>query len=313
MSTFLELKNLSIGYKKTLVSEINTEASLGEIILLMGNNGVGKTTLIKTLLKQNQILNGEVLISQKSLKTISQKDIAEDIAIVFSKAEIPTNYTVEELINFGKYIHYPYYFKIDEKDKAEISEIISKLNLEQYRHTQLQHLSDGNLQKAFIGRALAQNSPIIILDEPTTHLDEDNKLIILNLLRSLAKTQNKLILFSSHDWRLAREFADKIWWIRDQKLNSGITEEILLEHKNFLDPHIFDINSNFVSPKIFAPQLEKELLFSFLQKNFNEDLSLFSITYNDNLWTISENSSTSYHKNLSEIKNSLQTRLKSTF
>lgn len=313
MNEFLELKNLSIGYKKTLVSEINTEASLGEVILLIGNNGVGKTTLIKTLLKQNQILKGEVLISHKSLKTISQRDIAEDIAIVFSKAEIPTNYTVEELVNFGKYIHYPYYFKIDEKDKTEISEIISKLNLEQYRHTQLQHLSDGNLQKAFIGRALAQNSPIIILDEPTTHLDEDNKLIILKLLRSLAKTQNKLILFSSHDWRLAREFADKIWWIRDQKLNSGITEEILLEHKNFLDPHIFDINSKFVSPKIFAPQLEKELLFSFLQKNFNEDLSLFSITYNNNLWTISENSSTSHHKNLSEIKNSLQTRLKSRF
>ncbi|WP_300670577.1 ABC transporter ATP-binding protein [Soonwooa sp.] len=313
MSAFLELKDLSIGYNKNLVSDINTEANLGEIILLMGNNGVGKTTLIKTLLKQNQILKGDILIDGKSLKSISQQAIAEDVAIVFSKAEIPTNYSVEELINFGKYIHYPYYFKINEKDKKEISEIISKLNLEQYRQTQLQHLSDGNLQKAFIGRALAQNSPIIILDEPTTHLDEENKLIILKLLRSLAKTQNKLILFSSHDWRLAREFADKIWWIRDQKLSSGITEEILLEYKNFLDPHIFDINSKFVSPKIFAPQLEKELLFSFLQKNFDEDLSSFSITYNDNLWSINENSSLSYHKNLSEIKNSLQTRLKSTF
>ena len=151
------------------------------------------------------------------------------------------------------------------------------------------------------------------MDEPTTHLDEDNKLIILKLLRSLAKTQNKLILFSSHDWRLAREFADKIWWIRDQKLNSGITEEILLEHKKLLDPHIFDINSKFVSPKILAPQLEKELLFSFLQKNFNSDLSYLSIGYENNSWTISDNSITTSHKSLSEIKNSLQTRLNSTF
>ena len=127
MDSFLELKNLSIGYNKVLVSEINTEANLGEVILLMGNNGVGKSTLIKTLLKQNQILDGDILINNKSLKKLTQKDIAEDIAIVFSKAEIPTNYTVEELINFGKYIHYPYYFKIEEKDKTVLMAYSFKL------------------------------------------------------------------------------------------------------------------------------------------------------------------------------------------
>lgn len=312
MEKFLDLKNLSIGYKKALVEDINAELHLGEVVLLMGNNGVGKTTLIKTLLKQNTILKGDIFLNSKNIKSYSQKAIAEEIAIVFSKADIPYNYSVEELINFGKYIHYPYYFKIDAADKNDISNLIEKLDLAQYRHTQLQHLSDGNLQKAFIGRALAQNSPMIILDEPTTHLDEDNKLMILKLLRQLAKKHNKLILFSSHDWRLAREFADKIWWIRDQNLQAGLTEEILLKNKNFLDPHIFNVNHNFVSPKIDAPQLEKELLFSFLQKNFDVDLSSFSITYKEDKWSVISNFSTTSHKSLAEIKNSLQTLLNST-
>jgi iron complex transport system ATP-binding protein len=120
------------------------------------------------------------------------------------------------LISLGKYIHYSFYFKLNETDKLEITEIINKLNLSEYQNKKLTELSDGNLQKAFIGRALAQNSPFIILDEPTTHLDEENKLTILSLLRNLAKSENKLILFSSHDWRLAKEFSDKIWWIKDK-------------------------------------------------------------------------------------------------
>lgn len=286
---FLQLKNTTIGYKTPLLKEVNTGLALGEICLLIGNNGVGKTTLIKTILNQTDLLKGEVLLNGIKTEMLSSKEMAEQIAVVFSKSQIPANYTLRDLISFGKYIHYPYYFELKESDQQEVEEIIESLNLSQYRDFQLSQLSDGNLQKAFIGRALAQNSPMIILDEPTTHLDEENKIIILKLLRNLAKTQNKLILFSSHDWRLAKEFADKIWLISNEKLHAGITEEILLNHNELLNPHIFHFNEGFVASQIFAPELHTEMLYSFLQKNFKTDLSAVKFTFTEPFWEISNN------------------------
>ncbi len=284
---FLQLKNTTIGYKTPLIKGVETSLKLGEICLLIGNNGVGKTTLIKSILNQIPTLNGEIFLQKESLKKLSQKEIAEQIAVVFSKSQVPTNYTLTDLVAFGKYIHYPYYFNLNNSDLQEVKEIIESLNLTQYKDFPLQKLSDGNLQKAFIGRALAQNSPMIILDEPTTHLDEENKIIILKLLRNLAKNYNKLILFSSHDWRLAKEFSDKIWLVNDGKLEAGIAEEILLKHNELLNPEVFRFSEDFEAPQIFAPQLEKEMLYSFLQKNFRKNLSSLKFEFNDPFWVIS--------------------------
>lgn len=189
---FLEIKNTNIGYQKPLISEVNTSLDFGDVCLLIGNNGVGKTTLIKSILNQISLLNGEILINKKQNNQLSNKEIAELIAVVFSKSQIPANYTTEDLISLGKFIHLPYYYQLEKEDIQEVNHIISQLKLDEYKNTLLQKLSDGNLQKAFIGRALAQNSPMIILDEPTTHLDEDNKIIILKLLRDLAKNTTKL-------------------------------------------------------------------------------------------------------------------------
>ena len=284
---FLELKNTAIGYQTPLIKEVNTGLNLGEICLLIGNNGVGKTTLIKSILNQLELLQGEVLLNGKKTKSLSSKEMAQQIAVVFSKSQIPANYTLRDLISFGKYIHYPYYFELSETDQQEVEDIIESLNLTQYRDFQLSQLSDGNLQKAFIGRALAQNSPMIILDEPTTHLDEENKIIILKLLRNLAQEHRKLILFSSHDWRLAKEFANKIWLINNEKLEAGITEEILLKHDELLNPNLFQLNAGFVAPKIIAPDLHKEMLYSFLQKNFQKKLSHLQFEFKVSFWVIS--------------------------
>lgn len=283
----LQIKKANIGYDKTLISNANASLNLGDVCLLIGNNGVGKTTLIKSILHQNSLLNGEILINNKNVKHLSVKEIAENIAIVFSKAVIPQNYTVEDLISLGKYIYYPFYFELKKEDREEVSNIILELDLEQYKNTPLKNLSDGNLQKTFIGRALTQNSPIIILDEPTTHLDEKNKIIILKTLRKLAKEQNKLILFSSHDWRLAKEFADKIWYVKNQELFSGIVEDVLLYHNELTNASLFQVNENFVAPSIISPEIQKEMLYSLLQKNFQKDLSLFQFKYNNTFWEIS--------------------------
>ena len=275
---FLELKNLAIGYTEPLVSSIDAELSLGDVCLLVGNNGIGKTTLMRTILGQIPPMEGQIWIKETEIKSVSSEQIPKWISMVFSKTQIPENYTVMDLVSLGKYIHYPYYFKLNSDDLQEVEEIIvsseqipkwismvfsktqvpenytvmdlvslgkyihypyyfklnsddlqevekiiDSLNLTSYKDFPLKKLSDGNLQKAFIGRALAQNTPMIILDEPTTYLDEENKMMILNLLKKLAKEKNKAILFSSHDWRLAKDFSDKIWWLKDHRLKIGET------------------------------------------------------------------------------------------
>ncbi|UOU97640.1 ABC transporter ATP-binding protein [Chryseobacterium daecheongense] len=300
---YLQIKQAYIGYTTHLISNANAELKLGDVCLLIGNNGVGKTTLIKSILHQVSLLNGEILINNKNVKTLSVKEIAENIAVVFSKSLIPQNYTVEDLISLGKYIYYPFYFELKKKDRDEVSEIIRELDLSEYKYTLLKNLSDGNLQKAFIGRALTQNSPVIILDEPTTHLDEKNKIIILKTLRKLAKEQNKLILFSSHDWRLAKEFADKIWYVKENHLYSGIVEDILLQHEELTNASLFEVNENFVAPQITAPAFYKEMLYSLLQKNIQKDLSDFNFEFHDGFWAISNNTLLHQCESFEEIIN----------
>lgn len=232
---FLELDKANIGYKTPLIHCISDGLGLGDVCLLMGNNGTGKTTLIKSILNQVPVLEGKILLNEENISKFSVQQIAEKIAVVFSKAEIPAHYTTYDLISLGKYIYYPYYISLNQVDRENIDNIIKLLSLEKYRNTPLSELSDGNMQKAFIGRALAQDSPMIILDEPTTHLDENNKIKILKTLRELAKNQGKAILFSSHDWRLARYFVDKIWYIKDEKLYAGFTEDIISQHSELLN------------------------------------------------------------------------------
>ena len=218
---FLEIKSAAFGYNVPLISNVNASLDLGDICLLVGNNGVGKTTLVKSILGQVPLLKGKISIDGSVAETLSALDLARQVSVVFSKSEASPYYTLKDLISLGRYVYYPYYMSLTDEDEAEIEQIIEKLNLAKYRNHLLSELSDGNLQKAFIGRALAQNTPMIVLDEPTTYLDEENKLIILELLKDLAQKQNKLILFSSHDWRIAKDFSDKLWWIKDEKILSG--------------------------------------------------------------------------------------------
>ena len=307
---FLKLHNAFIGHQSPLILDANAELSLGEVCLLMGNNGIGKTTLIKTILGQINLLSGQIFINNQPIKKLSSKAISDYVAIVFSKSEIPNNYTVRDLISLGKYNQYPYYFRLNSVDYDEIGSIIKKLNLSEFEHRKLTELSDGNLQKAFIGRALAQNSLFIILDEPTTHLDEENKLMILSTLREISKSENKLILFSSHDWRLSKEFADKIWWIKDKQLINGISEDVIISHPELSQPKILNFNKSFVAPEIIAPSLEKELLYSYLQKNLFIDLKNVKISYEMGIWHIEKDNLKYKCRDFTSFKQILETPIK---
>ncbi|WP_018674518.1 ABC transporter ATP-binding protein [Riemerella columbina] len=307
--SILKFKNLTIGYKSPLIRNINIKTHLGEVVLMVGDNGIGKTTLIKSILKQISLLEGRIEINNTSIDKLDHQAIAQMVSVVLSKYQLPEHYTTKDLIALGKYIHYPYYFKLTQQDAQEINHIISQLGLSSYADKKLSQLSDGNLQKAFIGRAIAQNTPIIILDEPTTHLDEKNKIAILKLLRQLAKEQNKLIIFSSHNWRLAQQYADQLWWLHSGRLHHGLVEDMLLTHPELQNNHTIQPPQKLKLPTIDAPELHKKTLIALLEKHFNQDLSYYQIQYQATQWCINTEGKIQVFNNLESLLNEIKTSM----
>lgn len=305
----LELKNAGFGYQSLLVQGASAQLRLGELCLIVGSNGVGKTTILKTLLGQIPLMEGAIDLLGTPLHQYSVKELARHISVVFSSSPRESSLTVRDLIALGRFIHYPFYFSLTSKDQLYVQEIITQLQLEPYAHLTLEKLSDGNLQKAYIGRALAQNTQLILLDEPTTHLDEANKIMILNLLRKLSREENKLVLFSSHDWRLAKEFSDTMMLVDQGALLYGLTEDVLYARTQLLEPILFDVSSSFVAPRILAPAIFKELLYSTLQKHVEKDLSTFQFTWNEPFWEVEGESMhrkfTSFEEIVAFLNNSL--------
>lgn len=296
----VEFIDATLGHQTPLISKINASLKTGELHLLLGNNGIGKSTLINTFINPQQLISGEIFIEKEPLKSLTSKKIAEKIAFVFSQYQTPNDYTTKDLITLGKYIHYPFYFKISSNDSSKIDTIIYDLGLEKYKNTPLSHLSDGNLQKGFIGRAIAQDTPIMMLDEPCSHLDEENKNSILEILKNLCKQRNKTILFSSHDWKTSKKFADNIWFIKDKKLYSGLTEDILSNHAEFSD----SIKKTEM-PFIDAPEPFHSLLINLIEKN-KINLSHLKFHYREKQWIATHLQETFQFKNFEEIKNFIQ-------
>jgi len=146
-------------------------------------------------------------------------------------------------------------------------------------------LSKGEQTKLLLAILFSKDNGFLLIDEPTNHLDEQNKISILKILRNMAKKMGKTILFSSHDWRLATKFSDKIWYIKDKTLFSGLTEDILNQHSELIEMNFLE-NIPLVLPKIIAPNTQTELLISFLKKHIQRDLSNYSFEYKNEFWII---------------------------
>lgn len=233
-TTTIELNNLSIGYKsknnrKIVASGINNRIYSGELTCLLGTNGIGKSTLLRTLSAFQPALSGEIQLMGKTLQSYSDKDLSTVISVVLTEKCDIRNMTVRELVGMGRSPYTGFWGKLRKEDQIIVAEAIRLVNIQDLAERMLHTLSDGERQKAMIAKALAQQTPVIYLDEPTAFLDFPSKVEIMQLLHNLTRETNKTIFLSTHDLELALQIADKIWLMeRSNGIVSGTPEDLAL-------------------------------------------------------------------------------------
>lgn len=230
--TVLSTKDLSIGYgskkgDKEIAKNIHVELKKGELVCLVGRNGIGKSTLLRTLSKMQPRLGGEILLENKRIDEFSRIDLAKIISLVLTERIPPSNLTVYELIALGRQPYTNWIGKLLEEDLNQIKEAINQSHLTELMDERCDKLSDGQLQRAMICRALAQNTNLIILDEPTAHLDVQHKIETFRLLKKIAHELNRAILISTHEIQLATQTADTLWLMTEKNIITGKPNDLI--------------------------------------------------------------------------------------
>ncbi len=218
----LSVSNLSIGYtaKKgnvVIASNLNLNLQSGKLISLIGANGIGKSTLLRTLCGIQNPISGSVLLNNKNVQSYDPLALAQNLSLVLTEKLPPSNLTVFELIALGRQPYTNWLGKLSETDLENVNQAIKLTQIESLTNNKHYEISDGQLQKVLIARALAQDTPLIILDEPTTHLDLLHKVSVFKLLKKLSQETNKCILFSTHDIDLAIQLSDEMIVMTENK------------------------------------------------------------------------------------------------
>lgn len=231
----LSSQKLSIGYKakrgsssSLLYSDLAFDLYSGELTCLLGANGTGKSTLLKTLNSSLVPLSGEVLLFEKNIREYSENDLSKNLGLVLTEKIDAGGLLVKEIVGLGRYPYTGFWGKTTERDEQIIEQAMEAVSITHKANSYISELSDGERQKALIAKALAQECPIILLDEPTAFLDATSRIEIMLLLQRLAKEQNKAIMLSTHDIELALSMADRLWLLSDEKgLRCGLTEDLV--------------------------------------------------------------------------------------
>ena len=210
------LKDLSIGYRTknstyTVADGINATIRSGELTCLLGANGVGKSTLLRTLSAFQPKLGGEIVIIDKEIEAFSDKELSRMIGVVLTEKPDIRNMTVRELVALGRSPYTGFWGTLHDEDWQVVDEAIDAVRIGSLRDRMVHTLSDGERQKVMIAKALAQQTPVIFLDEPTAFLDFPSKVEMMQLLRRLAIEAQKTIFLSTHDFELALQVADRLW------------------------------------------------------------------------------------------------------
>jgi iron complex transport system ATP-binding protein len=246
----ISLEDLQVGYRTALKKErivfgpVNVQISHAEMVGIIGRNGIGKSTLLRTIAGLHGQLSGRVVIDGIESTRIPAKDLARLISYVSTESVGPQYLRVDELVSMGRFPYTGWLGKLSTSDMQIVQEAAELTGVISLMQKPAHELSDGERQKVMIARALAQDTPIIILDEPTAFLDLPARYDILRILNNLTLIHNKTILFTTHDLNIAMDVADKLWLMAEGNLYEGAPEDLLINkvfRKLFLNsPAEFD-------------------------------------------------------------------------
>lgn len=241
----IELNGLVAGYHRKqkvvpVMSFPDMKVAAGDFIAIAGPNGIGKSTLIKTLVQLIPEISGQIMLGGKPVSAYTRIELATLVSYV-STEMIHSRLSVRELVSFGRYPYTNWFGRIGEEDMRIVDEAVAMLELEALAHRNIDEISDGERQKAMIARALAQQTEIVILDEPTAFLDLPHKYEIVNLLGRLSREFGKTVLFTTHDLGIAIREVDKLWILSGNGFFHGSPEDLILDGtiaKTFHTPRV---------------------------------------------------------------------------
>lgn len=215
----ISVKNLSVAYESnTIIEDMNLSIPKGKISIIIGANGCGKSTLLKTIARINKPKSGDILINNKNIKKVKEKDIARDVAFLPQGPVCPSGLTVRELVAFGRFPHQKMIGGLNNHDKDIIDWAIEETGLSEFADREVENLSGGQRQRAWIAMTLAQETDIIMLDEPTTYLDMSYQLEVLEVLQKLNREKQITVVIVLHELNNACRFADNIIGLKKGKI-----------------------------------------------------------------------------------------------
>lgn len=228
----LHTENLSIGYtnKKAtnaIASAINLSLEKGTLVALIGANGIGKSTLLRTITGIQKPLSGKVFLNAKEIHSQTALELAQHLSVVLTEKLPPSNLTVFELVALGRQPYTNWLGTLTPQDLAKVDHAMELTQITHLKDQKYYEISDGQLQKVLIARALAQDTPLIILDEPTTHLDLLHKVSLFKLLKKLTQETGKCILFSTHDIDMAIQLSDEIAVMTSEKVIQDLPSNLI--------------------------------------------------------------------------------------
>jgi iron complex transport system ATP-binding protein len=219
MMNAIETKNLSLSYGDTIIiDDLNLKIPKGEISVFIGANGCGKSTLLRSIARLLKPKTGAVILDGEAIANLSTKDVAKKMAILPQSPAAPEGLTVLQLVKQGRYPHQSWLKQWSEEDEKKVNDALKATRLEDLRERTVDSLSGGQRQRAWIAMTLAQDTDVILLDEPTTYLDMAHQIEILDLLFELNEKRKRTVVMVLHDLNLACRYAHNIVALKEKKL-----------------------------------------------------------------------------------------------
>jgi len=254
MKSAINIKDLKIGYdKKIIIEELNIDIKEGKVTSIIGPNGCGKSTLLKSIGRVLKKEKGEIFLLDKSMEEMKSKEIAEKLAILSQNPTAPAQLKVEELVSYGRYPHRSNVNRLSKKDKEMIEWALKVTNTIEFRERELSELSGGQRQRVWLAMALAQETDVLLLDEPTTFLDMSHQLEVLNIVKNLNDNHDCTVVMVLHDINHAAKYSDYIVAMKDGRVIYNDNPQEIMNKKVLKD--VYNINAEFINSEKYKVPL----------------------------------------------------------